>query len=542
MSITAKARTLVGPTPTPFTGDRAQAQHFLVEFLELDRQNRRHTLIICPALRVELVLSFIHGPLTDPWKRSVQRAHPEETADETLWDEFYDSFCTTWIDDPPALAQTTSSADPGPPLPPVIATTRSTPVPAQTTAASPLTPLVTPAAPRVEKRQHDDSDTEETRPSKCPRIATHAGPPRVRPLFVKLSVSPPRPVALRLRRMTSAPVLSIPPFLVQYSPPPRRPPSPPDDPVHAPPLVDPDPRPLAPDRTVVEGNNMLTGGVKTLEDSVFAPVSAQDDKVSNPHTGGSRPQTPCLTPDATDSPPQTPPRVYLFPRHAVERPHDPDELTTKTIDRQRRGNTRVPYPTTPRNHTGHARQTRSTAAPEDVPPTPVTSRHIRKRRRANAAAAPPHSPGTATTRSQPTTTPTDAPPTSAPLTSPPPNQTATCNHDRPVHTAHQHPDKPAQVEWQPDSQHPRRADTAETTHVTDRQRNRTNAAVELFLRRYDANRPMLRPTPTPPDRAYDAVARHRTFVLATNPDTTRITQPFALRPGPRTVLLRRKKK
>ncbi|KAH9175832.1 hypothetical protein EDB89DRAFT_2066421 [Lactarius sanguifluus] len=516
MSITAKARTLVGPTPTPFTGDRAQAQRFLVEFLELDRQNRRHTLIIRPALRVELMLSFIHGPLTDPWKCSVRRAHPEETADETLWDEFYDSFCTAWIDDPPALAQTTSSADPGPPLPPVIATTRSTPVPAQTTAASPPTPLVTPAALRVEKRQHDDSDTEETRPSKRPRIATHAGPPRVRPLFVKLTSRPSsssthRPLVDRLAM--------------------------PDDPVHAPPLVDPDPRPLAPDRTVVEGDNTLTGGVKTLEDSVFAPVSAQDDEVSNPHTGGSRPQTPCLTPDAADSPPQTPPRVYLFPHHAVERPQDPDELTTKTIDRQCCGNTRVPYPTTPRNHAGRARQTRSTAAPEDVPPTPVASRHIRKRRRANAAAAPPHSPGTATTRSQLTTAPTDAPPTSAPSTSPPPNQTATRNHNRPVHAAHQHPDKPAQVEWQPDSQHPRRADTAETTHTTDRQRNRANAAVELFLRRCDADRPMPRPTPTPPDCTYDAVTRHRTFVLATNPDTTRITQPFALRPGPRAVLL-----
>ncbi|KAH9180716.1 hypothetical protein EDB89DRAFT_1920661 [Lactarius sanguifluus] len=515
MSITAEARSLAGPTPTPFTGDRAQAQRFIVEFLELDRRNRRHPLIIHPALRVRLALSYIHGPLTTSWRHTIRLGGPSASEDETIWDDYFDAFCTAWIDDP-----TPPVVIPCPPPPPVVATTRPTPVPAQTTAASLPTPLVTPAAPRVEKRQHDDvSDTEETRPSKRPRIATHAGPPRARPQLARRSVPLPRKFVYRQRRATSAPVTSAPSFMVPHSPPPRRPPSPPDVPVHAPPLVDPDPRPLAPIRTVVEDDNTLTGGVKTLEDSVFAPVSAQDDAVSNPHTENSGPQAPALTPDVTESPPQTPPHARLFPRHAFERPRDPDELATRVINRQRRGSTRVPYPTTPRNHAKINRR------PGDVPPTPVASRHTTERCRANAAAAPPHSPSVATNaqpvdhRTRRRTTDSN----SLDGTPAEPDSHAKPQQARPHRT--------------PERKHIR----AETTEATPAI-NRANAAVEMFLRRYDAARPTPAPAAAPASRAYDAIAQHLDYRLATDPDTTRVTQPFAMRPGPHAVLLQWKKK
>ncbi|KAH9174463.1 hypothetical protein EDB89DRAFT_1904635 [Lactarius sanguifluus] len=490
MSITAEARTLVGPTPTPFTGDRAQAQRFLVEFLELDRRNRRHPLIIRPTLRVELALSYIHGPLTTSWRHTIRLGGPRPSEDETIWDEFYDLFCTAWIDDPapPVVAAPTQTPPPSPHAAPVPAPAvaeqeedwtlfapRVTPVP---------TPLVTPVVPRVEKRKRDSaSDSDEYRPGKYSRAAPRPEPPRAAPQLARRSVPLPHKIVYKPRRAASAPVTSAPYFLVPYSPPPRRPPSPPNDPVHTPPLVDPDPRPLAPDRTVVGDDNTPTGGVKTLDNSVFAPVSAQDDAGSTPHTEDSRPQTP----DTTDSSLQTPPRAHLFPRRAFERPRDPDELAT---DRRCRGNARAPYPATSRNH---------------------TKTHTQDEDRSATAAAP--------------------------STSPPQNRTATRNRDRPVRAARQHPGKPAQVKQQPDSQHPHRAETAGTTPVT----NRANAAVEMFLRRYDATQTTPAPAAAPVSRAYDAVVQHLAYRLATDPDTTRITQPFALRPGPRAVLHKWKK-
>ncbi|KAH9012875.1 hypothetical protein EDB84DRAFT_1444512 [Lactarius hengduanensis] len=48
--------TLTGPTPAPFTGDRATAQQFVDEFNQLVRANLRHLLVTRPELRVELAL------------------------------------------------------------------------------------------------------------------------------------------------------------------------------------------------------------------------------------------------------------------------------------------------------------------------------------------------------------------------------------------------------------------------------------------------------------------------------------------------------
>ncbi|KAH9166683.1 hypothetical protein EDB89DRAFT_2128340, partial [Lactarius sanguifluus] len=340
-------------------------------------------------------------------------------------------------------------------------------------------------------KRDDVSDTEDTHHSKHPRIATHAEPPRAALQLARRSVPLPRKIAYKPRRAPSAPVLGITPFLVPYSPPPRRPPSPPANPDHAPPLVDPDPRPLAPIRTVVEDDNSPMRGVKTLDDSVFAPVSAQDDAVSTPYT--------------EDSSPQTPPHAHLFPRHALERPRDPDELTTRATNKQRRGNTRAPYPATPRQHDKHA----------NAPPTPDASRLAKKRRRATAA---------------------------APATSPLPNRITARARDRHVRAARRHADQPAPAVPSHAGRHPHHAEVAETAPTTDKPRDRANAAVENFLRQYDADQPTPRQAPTQTNPTYDAVARHHEYVLATDPDTTRVTQPFALRPRPHAVLLQWKKR
>ncbi|KAH9172048.1 hypothetical protein EDB89DRAFT_2070200 [Lactarius sanguifluus] len=455
----------------------------------------------------------------DPRIASPPRNPPETTKveDDFDFEAFYNRYC-----DENGLARAEMPYEPDEVNP---TTAHPTPGSAQTAAASTTTladdeedwalfaprvtsvptPLVTPAAQRVEKRMHDDvSDTEETRPVKYPRLKAHPEPPRAKPQLGRRSVPLPRKFVCRQRRASSAPTTGIPPFFVQYSPPPRRPPSP-DDPVHAPPLVDPDPRSLAPDCTVVEGDNTLTGGVKTLDVSDFDSVLAQN---------------------TVDSLPQTPPRTHLFPCHAFERPRDPDELATRTLDRRSRSNVRSPYPTTPRNHARRA-QNATNRRPEDVPPTSVVSRHMRKRRRANAAAAPPHSPGVATNaqtvdhRTRRRTT--DLRSNSLDGTPAEPDSHAKPQQARPHRT--------------PERKHIR----AETTEATPAI-NRANAAVEMFLRRYDAARPTPAPAAAPASHKYDAIAQHLTYRLATDPDTTRVTQPFTLQDKPRAIRLQWKKR
>ncbi|KAH9062483.1 hypothetical protein EDB83DRAFT_2519986 [Lactarius deliciosus] len=513
--LTIVAQTMTGPTPMPFTGDRALAQQFLDEFWQFERANLRHVLITRPALRVELALSFIRGPLTDPWKQTVQRGSPGDTEDEKLWDEFYDSFCTAWTDDlpvpvpqtPSPLESTDATAVPSPdtdndfdfkesyasflndnagifsprtptptPSPPVseeeedetlYAPRTSAPPPSildvlrplTPTAPSPptladddgewtlfaprvvsvLTPLVTPTAPRIEKRkQHDPSDEEETRPSKHPRIAPRTGPPRARPQLARRSVPLPRRYAFAPRRATSAPVTSAPSFIVPYSPPPRRPPSPPDDP--GPPV----PAALPPGsrHTIVEDDNNRRGGVKTLDSSVFAPDVAVSP-TPTPVLDSPRPPTPRTPP---------PRRPDIFPRLALEMPRDPDSLATHPTNSRRRGNA---HPRTPAQTTTDTPST--TVDPVNTPPTrlaPVSAQNAvdspRRPRLApltpadrekcrhdglcfrcrqhghttatcpqNATRQPPHRLGIATTQTQPRSQPVSDRDVAPPSTPPP---------------------------------------------------------------------------------------------------------------------------
>ncbi|KAH9026636.1 hypothetical protein EDB85DRAFT_1893345 [Lactarius pseudohatsudake] len=101
--------TLTGPTPAPFTGDRAMAQQFLDEFNQLVRTNLRHLLVSRPELRVELALQYVaKTPTTAAWRCSARsQSRDSGLTDETVWDNFYDSFCTAWTDDPILLPATT---------------------------------------------------------------------------------------------------------------------------------------------------------------------------------------------------------------------------------------------------------------------------------------------------------------------------------------------------------------------------------------------------------------------------------------------------
>ncbi|KAH9038767.1 hypothetical protein EDB85DRAFT_1887810 [Lactarius pseudohatsudake] len=101
--------TLTGPTPVPFTGDRATAQQFVDEFNQLVRTNLRHLLVSRPELRVELALQYVaKNTTTNAWRRSARsQSRNSGLTDETVWDHFYDSFCTAWTDDPVPLPPTT---------------------------------------------------------------------------------------------------------------------------------------------------------------------------------------------------------------------------------------------------------------------------------------------------------------------------------------------------------------------------------------------------------------------------------------------------
>ncbi|KAH9074989.1 hypothetical protein EDB83DRAFT_1887307 [Lactarius deliciosus] len=168
-------------------------------------------------------------------------------------------------------------------------------------------------------------------------------------------------------------------------------------------------------------------------------------------------------------------------------------------------------------------------------PTPVAPQATRKRRRATAAAhstspqpnltatrldsrpAPrrvPHDPDKLATQTTTKLANRRPPRANAAETTPrprPPSSVTTRNRDRPVRTARQQP---------------------------DRQRNRANTAVEVFLEQYDAARTTSAPTPIRARRTYDAVMQHLDLRLPRNPDTTGVTQPFALKVEP-TAILRR---
>ncbi|KAH9016437.1 hypothetical protein EDB85DRAFT_2020245 [Lactarius pseudohatsudake] len=96
----AHMRTLRGPRPTPFTGNPAQAQQFLNEFRQLKKANPCHPFLYRPELRVRLALKHIDkNPKTDAWIHDAQ-SRDSGLTNETVWNDFLDSFCETWIYSP----------------------------------------------------------------------------------------------------------------------------------------------------------------------------------------------------------------------------------------------------------------------------------------------------------------------------------------------------------------------------------------------------------------------------------------------------------
>ncbi|KAH9001936.1 hypothetical protein EDB86DRAFT_3074745 [Lactarius hatsudake] len=166
---------LVGPTPALFSGDPAQAQRFIDEFGQLEKSNRCHPLVARPDSRVELALALIEeNPTTIGWKRTIRRRNDNGWVDESVWDEFFDLFCTAWIDDAP-MPETQTPSSLGLVLPP----TTTDLVPEALTATT-LTPV--------------DEPTNIFAPAMTPSAAVSAPPPPRPPR------SPRRPVSPKIAR------------------------------------------------------------------------------------------------------------------------------------------------------------------------------------------------------------------------------------------------------------------------------------------------------------------------------------------------------
>ncbi|KAH9031515.1 hypothetical protein EDB85DRAFT_2290121 [Lactarius pseudohatsudake] len=626
-------RSLTGPTPTPFTGDPAQAVQFLDEFGQLVRANQAHLLVTRPELRVELALSFIRGQTTNAWKRIVPRRRTAEPADETLWDDFIDSFCVTWVDPPaslpvimtappphplrsprhpfsPRLASLIASTldlvkpvDELPPTHPVSAPARAgdlvipvhgannattvpspvapstlvpdvdgvidltgsdldewalfaprtklttslaisaathdesydlplpltvTPDPLATASAAqraegrpitapvnhnhegtliaPHVPTLTPAvpalidsdahaadgiAPKRKLNQGHDADDAETRPSK-----------RIRAQLARRSVPLPRKVRYVRRRPVAPPPpvdnssgLSDPTLNTQYPAQPARPQPSPPSPVFTPPSP----------RTVVEDDNSLRRGVKTLDTSGLAPGFVV---------------SPVPTSPATRLEPPADTQTNIFPRHAFERPREPDELAGQTrvvhaLKRSGHAHTRTARHVSPLDDTSSTTSSRRTRKrsrdPDEV--APATPQPVSQRRhRANAAVINPRPPNSEATRDRDEHTDT------AHRT----NETATyaaresAQHDR---------YRPYPRRAQPPSHSPRDLDKPADEPPDALAKRR---AIDTFLKNYDAARTVQKPTPAKDDRAYDAVTQHLDRWLWRDPDRCYLSHPFHL--------------
>ncbi|KAH8977644.1 hypothetical protein EDB86DRAFT_3160208 [Lactarius hatsudake] len=311
--------TLTGPVPTPFSGNPAQAQQFIDE--------------------VELALTFIRGPTADLWKGAVRRGRPDETTDEGLWDEFFDSFCTAWIDETPMhIPQTPSplvnaSAVQHVEEPRVITTTIQTMTPAPSPTLDSPTQIDGPP-PRPPHSPRRPSSPRIALATPCPTPVTHtlSAPadtvkldfapidpaPMSSPLPATMSTPVDKPLASADPPLTAKrefaetpaaldPVLIPPPFLPLASPistPPPRPPRSLRRP-HSPRIVSP-PLPVVKDDK----------GVKTSPSaSVLALVKPTDESPrQTPVTddrGKRTPPAPHIT-----SPPLTPPPSTA---HAAQR-------------------------------------------------------------------------------------------------------------------------------------------------------------------------------------------------------------------------------
>ncbi|KAH8993148.1 hypothetical protein EDB92DRAFT_1944724 [Lactarius akahatsu] len=98
--------TLTGLIPTPFTRDLTHAVQFIEDLNRLVWKNLDHSLISTPRLRIDMALSFISGPTTETWKHGIRQGHLPDISIESLWDEFLDSFCETWVHCPEPTAPT----------------------------------------------------------------------------------------------------------------------------------------------------------------------------------------------------------------------------------------------------------------------------------------------------------------------------------------------------------------------------------------------------------------------------------------------------
>ncbi|KAH9007178.1 hypothetical protein EDB86DRAFT_3069846 [Lactarius hatsudake] len=413
---------LVGPVPTPFSGDFARAQQFIDEFGQLERRNRHHPFITQPALRVDLALVFIdEDPMTTTWKRTIRRGSPVELADESIWDEFFDSFCTAWIDDTPAPV-----TDPAPVLPP----------------HSPRRPV----RPRI---THPPASTIEVDNAQTMRFASSLPPVTVTEKEEALPASAPPPTietAIHAKTLVSSQIVAdplplatttppVPIYTLESvvtplaatseSPPMRRPTSPR---IVPPPLPADDTQilPVEVDSTRTTRFASLLLLVDEIEkelallasapapftpalDPPFPPVPSTTASNSppprpprSPHRPyspkiarqptGTAPCPPCTVVEDDNSPrrgvktlvnsafasdlaePTTddstlpPRRPNIFPRHALEMPRDPDELANRPISDQSRKTARPQTPTQTLTSTPQRDDPRANAA-ETTPRT-----------------------------------------------------------------------------------------------------------------------------------------------------------------------------
>ncbi|KAH8977076.1 hypothetical protein EDB86DRAFT_3093347 [Lactarius hatsudake] len=334
-------------------------------------------------LQVELALAFIEeDPTTIGWKSTIQHKNDNGWADKSVWDKFFDSFCTAWINDAPIpAAQTPSPLIPVPasavqhaeePLVIETAVQPMTPTILSSPRQYPSTPTV-PLLPRADGGENEEvlpDSTSTPLPVTLPTPADKPLAPVIADSSLTVSVDTLNPVSTR--SVSDSPPPRLPRSLrrpssprIAPSPPPADntqilsvtavldPPSPPvlstttsDSPLPPPPRsprrpVSPkitcQPTGLAPLAifTVVEDDNGPRRGVKTLANSAFDLDLAK------------------LTPD--DSPPPHPPRsqyhsppprrLDIFPRHTLEMPRDPDELADRPIYNQSCGNGRTQTPT-----------------------------------------------------------------------------------------------------------------------------------------------------------------------------------------------------
>ncbi|KAH9039147.1 hypothetical protein EDB85DRAFT_1887616 [Lactarius pseudohatsudake] len=311
--------TLTGPTPAPFTGDRATAQQFLDEFNQLVRANLRHLLVSRPELRVELALQYIDKtPVTTAWRRSARsQSRDSGLTDETVWDRFYDSFCTAWTDDLAAPITTIPPTRPAPGSDGVI-----------DLANSDLAEWALPA-PRAEMTQT---------PPRPPRSPRRVSPTASLLDSVKPVDEPPRPTR------TPAHPTPVPSVSASATSRAEGPQTDDDDdatisndedgsyegstPLLPPPALAAFPAVPA---SVVEDDNSPERGVKTLVASVFALASTFPHPVSSVLP----PQTPIY--NSYDSPCRV-----LFAPIPRKRPREPDNTTDR--DHTRRARQHLEHP------------------------------------------------------------------------------------------------------------------------------------------------------------------------------------------------------